>query len=193
MPLALHADARLFSTLRIRVQETKKRVFPWQYLNFTLDLNIALKSSPHLGAHSRLKSHWGFGAHLWCISHQKWGSWGGGGTIPASTISFGSWPESSLPSEAVTGDRYWWHICNANAVRNNPGCTDHNSHDILLKENVVKWRSYRIPEHFSSLLKELMISLGITEISQSEWCNPGTKKTWHHDVLYRLLLSELCF
>ncbi|KAK7885998.1 hypothetical protein WMY93_025619 [Mugilogobius chulae] len=57
-----------------------------------------------------------------------------------------------------------------------PGRTDIVEHDICLKNGAtVKRLSYRIPERLLSSLKkeiDLMLSLGIIEVSKSEWCNP---------------------
>ncbi|KAK7888647.1 hypothetical protein WMY93_024207 [Mugilogobius chulae] len=67
-------------------------------------------------------------------------------------------------------------ICKMNVFQDNPGRTDIVEHDICLKNGAtVKRLSYRIPERLLSSLKkeiDLMLSLGIIEVSKSEWCNP---------------------
>ncbi|KAK5925315.1 hypothetical protein CgunFtcFv8_017849 [Champsocephalus gunnari] len=67
-------------------------------------------------------------------------------------------------------------ICRSELFQENPGRTDIVEHDIVVREGAsVRRLSYRIPERLLASLKkevDLMLSLGIIEISKSEWCNP---------------------
>ncbi|KAJ8277939.1 hypothetical protein GJAV_G00081910 [Gymnothorax javanicus] len=67
-------------------------------------------------------------------------------------------------------------ICNSEVFSENPGRTNIVEHDIVVREGAsVRRLSYRIPERLLVSLKkevDLMLSLGIIEMSRSEWCNP---------------------
>uniref|UniRef100_A0A8P4KK44 ribonuclease H n=1 Tax=Dicentrarchus labrax TaxID=13489 RepID=A0A8P4KK44_DICLA len=95
--------------------------------------------------------------------------------------------EQYLPSAGAPGDHNLNHlsedkqlqvreICNSEVFQENPGRTNIVEHDIVMKEGAsVRRLSYRIPERLLASLKkeiDLMLSLGIIEISRSEWCNP---------------------
>ncbi|XP_051271642.1 uncharacterized protein LOC127372197 isoform X5 [Dicentrarchus labrax] len=95
--------------------------------------------------------------------------------------------EQYLPSAGAPGDHKLNHlsedkqlqvreICNSEVFQENPGRTNIVEHDIVMKEGAsVRRLSYRIPERLLASLKkeiDLMLSLGIIEISRSEWCNP---------------------
>ncbi|KAK7880059.1 hypothetical protein WMY93_033267 [Mugilogobius chulae] len=67
-------------------------------------------------------------------------------------------------------------LLNADLFQETPGFTSLVQHQIRLKQDAPKrQRSYRIPERLVPVLKkeiELMLELGIIEISDSEWCSP---------------------
>ena len=67
-------------------------------------------------------------------------------------------------------------LCNPLLFSENPGRTNLVEHNITLKSDaVVRRMSYRIPERLQESLKkevDLMLSSGVIERSQSEWCHP---------------------
>lgn len=66
-------------------------------------------------------------------------------------------------------------LCHPELFQEKPGRTKLVEHDIILNEGAVPKRSYLIPERLLPALKkelDLMMTLGVSEPSKSEWCSP---------------------